>query len=253
MCNETDKTSMEIITSTIYGIWYARNMLIFQDKDLAPQDISSNSVKQLQEYQRLGLNNRPSICTQPTGNSNNDNRWSPPPRGASKINVDAHWSGDGRWFSGLILRREDGSTVGVATRWHTGTNDSELGEALAVNDALDLVEKLGETAVIIESDCKTVIKAIEKKINVRKRWGDIVRRCVSFQKSNPRSRFSWVKRDCNQVAHVLARWAENEPNIDWSTSVPYCIRPYIQKDMGFVFVSYCSIYWFFIKKKNHYF
>jgi hypothetical protein len=70
-------------------------MLIFQDKNLPPQDISSNSVKQLQEYQRLGLKNRPLIRTQPTGNSNNDNSWSPPPQGASKINVDAHRSGDG--------------------------------------------------------------------------------------------------------------------------------------------------------------
>jgi ribonuclease HI len=212
-------------------------MLIFQDKNLPPQDISSNSVKQLQEYQRLGLKNRPLIRTQPTGNSNNDNSWSPPPQGASKINVDAHRSGDGRWFSGLILRREDGSTIGVATRWHTGTDDSDLGEAFAINDALDLVEKLGETYVIIESDCQTVIKAIEKKTNIRKRWGNIVRRCVSFQKNNPRSRFSWVKRDCNRVTHALVRWAENEPNIDCSSSIPFCIRPYIQNDMGFVYAS----------------
>ncbi|MCI82034.1 hypothetical protein A2U01_0103308, partial [Trifolium medium] len=44
----------------------------------------------------------------------NNTSWSLSPRGTLKMNVDAHLSGDGRWFSGLILRRCDGSTVGAS-------------------------------------------------------------------------------------------------------------------------------------------
>jgi hypothetical protein len=31
--------------------------------------------------------------------------WASPSRGTLKMNVDAHLSSDGHWFSGLILRR----------------------------------------------------------------------------------------------------------------------------------------------------
>jgi hypothetical protein len=40
MANHTDKESMEKITATIYGIWYARNMFLFQEKIIPPQEIS---------------------------------------------------------------------------------------------------------------------------------------------------------------------------------------------------------------------
>ncbi|MCH81673.1 hypothetical protein A2U01_0002464, partial [Trifolium medium] len=48
------------------------------------------------EYQTLGRSHRPPLCapaTQPRGNNTN---WTPPPRNALKLNVDAHPCGDGR-------------------------------------------------------------------------------------------------------------------------------------------------------------
>jgi len=40
--------------------------------------------------------------------------------------VDAHRIGDGRWGLGLILRREDGGTVVVATREAQSGEDVKL-------------------------------------------------------------------------------------------------------------------------------
>jgi hypothetical protein len=151
--------------------------------------------------------------------------------------VDAHLSSDGRWFAGLILRRADGSAVGAATRWHKAPIEIVLGEALALNDALDLVEKLGISAVIIESDCQSLVNAIKRKSDIRKHWGTVVNRCVEFLKHNPNSQISWVGRNGNRVAHEIAKWAEHKPIIDWTTSIPYCILSYIQKDIGIVNLS----------------
>jgi ribonuclease HI len=225
---------MEKIIATIYGIWYVRNLMVFQDNILPPQEISNIALSQLLEFQRLCLDNKPFARTCNTGKCSNKFTWSPPPLGALKINVDAHLSSDGRWFSGLILRRADGSAVGAATRCHEVSNDIVLGEALAINDVLDIVEKLGVTSVIIESDCQSLVNAISKRSDIRKRWGRVVNRCNSFLFRNPNSAISWVRRDGNRVAHQLAKWAEHEPNIDWSTTIPGCILPYIQKDVGLI-------------------
>ncbi|MCI18753.1 cytochrome P450, partial [Trifolium medium] len=158
----------------------------------------------------------------------------PPPRGTLKMNVDAHLSGDDRWFSGLILRRCDGSIVGASTRAHTGIGDAIFGEALGLNEAVCWLEKIGHGRVIIELDSQILVNAVKRKGRIRHCWGYSVQRCVSFLEANPNSDIKWVSRLGNQAAHLLAKWAEKEPNIEWSNSVPLCIMPQIQKDLGFV-------------------
>ncbi|PNX67651.1 hypothetical protein L195_g055740, partial [Trifolium pratense] len=134
MMNNTNKECVEEITAIIYGIWYARNMLIFQEKHLPPQEISSMAFKQLQEYQLHGFEQK--ICDPHVKSTacRNDTSWSPPLRGILKINVDAHLSSDGHWSTGMVLRRSDGSAVGAATRSHKGIADIITGEAMGLND-----------------------------------------------------------------------------------------------------------------------
>jgi hypothetical protein len=52
--------------------------------------------------------------------------------------VDVHCLGDGHWSFGLLLRRSDGSTVGAATRSLKGSVEATFGEALSLNDAIDM-------------------------------------------------------------------------------------------------------------------
>jgi hypothetical protein len=191
MFNYTDKESMELIIATIYGIWYARNLLIFQEKILPPQEISHTALSQIHEYQRLCLAAKPLNRSNSTGTRSNNISWSPPPWGALKANV----------------------------------------------DALDLLESLRISWVILESDCQSLVNTIRWKREIRKQWGSVVKRCIEFLKVNPQSDIKWVGRSGNRVAHELAKWAEKEPNIEWTRSLPCCILPYIQKDMGLVNLS----------------
>ncbi|PNY07050.1 60S ribosomal protein l23 [Trifolium pratense] len=188
----------------IYEIWNARNLLVFQEKDLPPQEISTTAFKRLHE-------------------------------GILKANVDAHLSSDGHWFSGMVLRRSDGGIVGAATRVHKGSIDVITGEALGLNDvALDWIEKLDEHHVILEMDSQIIVKAIKDKAEIWKNWGWMVRRCIKFLDNNPNADIRWVPRGANRVAHEMAKWAQFEPNNDWSNCVPMCIWLFIQKDKGFV-------------------
>ncbi|XP_045831279.1 uncharacterized protein LOC123922626 [Trifolium pratense] len=139
---------------------------------------------------------------------------------------------DGHWSTGLVLRRSDGSTVGVATRTHNGSADVVTGEAMGLMDAIEWIEKLGEQSVIFELDSQVIVKAVKGQSNIFKSWGKVVRRCSLFLKGNPRSDIKWVQRKANQATHEMTKWAEIEPNKEWTTNIPFCIWSVIQKDKG---------------------
>ncbi|PNX91396.1 hypothetical protein L195_g047527 [Trifolium pratense] len=115
---------------------------------------------------------------------------------------------------------------------HQGSDDVVLGEALGLNDAMDMAEKLGITSVIFQSDFQITVNAVKKKKSyVRKNWGVIANRCIRFILSNPNLQIASANREKNRVAHTLALWAEMEPNMDWHNSYPSCISYHIQNDM----------------------
>jgi ribonuclease HI len=237
MLNHTSQDCMEQIAAIIYGIWYSRNQKVFQGKDLLAENICNTALNHLTEFQRLNLHVNTFSRAPVAMSSSHNNSWSPPPRGTLKINVDAHLSSDGHWFSGLLLRRSDGSTVGAATRAHFELENANFGEALGLNATLDMVGKLQEHSIIFELDSQVIVKAVSSPDLIRKPWGFITRRCKSFLIANPNSSICWVSRAKNQAAHFLARWAEAEPNKEWVNSYPDCINPYIQKDINSMYFS----------------
>ncbi|KAK2383909.1 hypothetical protein QL285_071317 [Trifolium repens] len=185
----------------------------------------------LREYQLTNAI-QPSLRRPNVPENNNHNIiWNPPSRRFMKINVDAHVLRDGRCFSGMILRRWDGSTVGIATRAHQFVTDALEGEALGLSDAIDMVESYNSTDVIFELDNQVIVRAVQRRSQIRRQWGHAVQRCINFIKRNPRSSISWVSRKGNRVAHVLARWAENNHIGDWPNWVPYCIHNHVLWDI----------------------
>jgi ribonuclease HI len=228
----TNKDCMEQITAITYSLWYARNLLVFQGKQLPQEDISKLALSHLQEYQKLCAANLVSRSSHVAGRSSNDTSWSPPLGDTLKINVDAHLRRDGRWSSGLILRRSDGSIVGAATRSHAGASEAIFGEAMGLNDALDMAGRYNASAITFKLDSMIIVKAVKDKAKIRRNGGFAIQRCIEFLQANPRASINWTRRENNRVAHELARWAEVEPNFDWHSNIPMCIKPFIQKDMG---------------------
>jgi hypothetical protein len=206
-------------------IWFARNQYIFRNITSDPVEISNKAMLLLDEYHRTcAIKPTQQHYHPPASDTSNHNiSWNPPTRGTLKINVDAHIS-DGRWFSGMILRRWDGSAVRVATRMHQHVGDALEGEAFGLNDALDMVDRYSASNVIFELDNQVIVRAVQRKQLIRKQWGNVVTRCINFLNRNPNSSIVWVNRNGNRVAHTLARWAEHDPWGDWPNDVPLCIK-----------------------------
>jgi ribonuclease HI len=223
---------MEIISALCYHIWKARNYLIFQNKNIPAMDIIQQAQHSIVEYQQH-LKNDTKPNQRPSQSSrHNDCNWIPPPRAALKLNVDAHrLAGDGHWGIGLVLRREDDSCVGAATRDGWGLTEAIEAEALDLSATIEFLKGFQHNDVIIELDNQFVVKAVNHRVFPRKYWGQIARCGEEFLSENPRCSIRWVKRTGNKVAHYFARRAEIEPNSTWMGFAPPCISNHIQKDV----------------------
>ncbi|CAJ2639734.1 unnamed protein product [Trifolium pratense] len=226
---------MNLIGAICYHIWRARNLLTFQNKNVPVLDVIHRAQECLFEYHRQVKPISEQVNRNTRARSNNDSDWIPPPKDTLKLNVDAHLMGDGHWGLGWILRKEDGSLVGAATKVVRGLNEAIEAEAMGVVEAIMFLTEFQNGSVIIETDNASIVKAIHRRSYPRLYWGMLARKIREAMEENPKISIQWVNRNKNTVAHVLANWAEVEPNKIWLDNLPPPPPPHIvghiQKDM----------------------
>ncbi|MCH98433.1 ribonuclease H protein, partial [Trifolium medium] len=206
----TSDQNMELICSLCYHIWKARNLLIFQNKNLPVMDVVFQAQDSIIEYQLHFSQNSEHDFRATQMRLNNVENWIPPPRNTLKLNVDAHLIGDGHWGLGLILRKEDGSCVGAATRVARGMVSAVEAEAQGLVEAIDLLAQIPHQAAIIELDNQIVVQSVLRRRYPRTCWGSLARKSGEFLENNPQISICWIKRTGNTVAHHMARWAAIE-------------------------------------------
>jgi ribonuclease HI len=234
MINNSNKHSMQTISTIIYGIWLARNSMIHHKKNIPAAEAIERATTNLSDYRHHLAANRLKHSKQATTIDRNELSWSPPPSNYQKLNVDAHLRNDGRWGFGLILRNEDGRCLGAATRVCAGSNDVAMAEATGLSEAIRFVTENHLNNIIIELDAAIIVQAVTHQKYPRSNWGNLVKSCVRSLGQLENVSVSWVRRDGNEPAHALARWAFPEPNHNWTTNPPSCILTLIQKDMGLI-------------------
>jgi ribonuclease HI len=234
MIDNTTKEDMPTISTILYNIWIARNEREFNNRYLPPTEMMNRAMKNLYEFQ---AHQSSKLSANRLETHRNNNGWSLPPKGKSKLNVDAHSQSDGHWGLGLILRWEDESCVGAATRVRKGSNCALLAEAMGLQEAMELVDRWDLQNTIIEMDAKVIVDSVNQHRNPRTDWGKITTKCWEWMRNRQGITLKWTDRRGNGVAHELAKWADKEPNKDWIHNLPYCIISHIQKDMDLLPIS----------------
>jgi ribonuclease HI len=193
-------------------------MLIFQQKDIPVMVVVNKASQDLLDYTKQ----MEKVSTRHEANNSprsNEIKWSPPPSTVLKINVDAHCKGDGRWGLGWVVRNGDGICLGAAIRIVQARNALEA-EAKGLEEVLRSILRFSNHEIIVEMDSSTVVNAIQKKDYPRVYWGSIAINGGNLLCNLPNVSVCWGRRTGNKVAHLLARWAFNQPNSGWLTSVP---------------------------------
>ncbi|XP_074346363.1 uncharacterized protein LOC141685142 [Apium graveolens] len=133
-------------------------------------------------------------------------KWHPPREGRVKINVDAHVITGLSWFScGLIIRDHEGRFNRARTRKDAGGVSVVEAEARGVLEAIRWAISLGLYGVDIESDSKNSVHAINKIVENYLKVGVVFPECRRLLEDRRDISISFVKKQANKVAHILAR------------------------------------------------
>jgi ribonuclease HI len=159
-------------------------------------------------------------------------RWTKPPPGWVKLSCDGSVkTEDGTAGAGMVLRDEYGEVIFSACRQLLACDDPFEAEAYACEDGLRLALEWSEKPIIVESDCSTLISAVQATTQDRSQFMHLlyeikllvnVSRIVSFVK---------VDRSQVRVSHCLANFARAEARTDfWLGSGPDCVLQALDLD-----------------------
>ena len=142
----------------------------------------------------------------PLGSSRNriQSTWSNPDGGTIKINVDAACNSESSSIA-AVARNWRGDVVFACSK-RVNTTLPLQAEAEAIIWAFDLVANLGLVSISIESDSKSYIDALRcPNRDVPWRIKTICSDVLALKMNFSNCSFSWVARDANVAAHVLAK------------------------------------------------
>ena len=145
-----------------------------------------------------------------------DSSWTPPPLNWIKLNFDAAIRED-KASVAVVAKDQKGKLIGAWTELLEQT-EPLLGEAKVAWLAIKKATDKGFKRIILEGDALNVIEPFKNKVVVSHwRIKAVLEEILFLVKYFDNVSFSFIYRDGNVTAHLLAQWAAL---LNWSGSVP---------------------------------
>jgi hypothetical protein len=229
------------MVAVLYGIWYARNLKVFEDKDIEDDRVIINATKSINEYHNAtssedskahNISHSRSTNLRHRRRSTTNKQWKKPNNGIIKINCDANLSREGRWGLGTIARNSDGNVIAAATWESPGIADPALAESAALYNVVRMAIEHNLSDVEFESDNATIISILKGEVQIPRIYvGNIVRGIICKKDRFRSCRFSHIGREANKAAHHMAFLAHDEPNRVWIDNTPPHIVSVLLRDL----------------------
>ncbi|XP_041001018.1 uncharacterized protein LOC121246799 [Juglans microcarpa x Juglans regia] len=187
-------------------LWMRRNKLIFEDSFTTPSILMMRATQEFNDFQQL--------CTKQLNSRNHDRMaqtdlvyWQPPDTDWIKINWDVAVRERGnRLGVGIVVRDSEGDILASYMQPLHFCSQAEIAEARGLISAVKLCKELSLQRVIFEGDSLQVVNAVKQNAQS---YGML--QCtvndVYLILAGITWKISHVKRDANQVAHLLAQKA----------------------------------------------
>ncbi|KAL5563132.1 hypothetical protein UlMin_032879 [Ulmus minor] len=219
--------NLEFLFVLLWRIWFRRNKWIHERTWLDDDSCYSWARQHLDDF--LDANLRKEALPKKRINT----PWQAPPLGWVKINSDAAWCSTKKKFGlGTTIRDSTGKVLASTVTPIYSSVSVAVAESWALERGASLAQQLGFAAIILESDCLAVTKALDLKSvlasEINYVFDSIYELCSNFQLY----KFSHTHRMGNQVAHSLARLALSLDNEQiWPMGIPESINHVVSADI----------------------
>ncbi|KAL5549576.1 hypothetical protein UlMin_004807, partial [Ulmus minor] len=206
--DELSLENLEFLCILLWRIWFRRNKWIHERIWL--DDESCYSWARLYYADFLEANCKKGDPSKKVVAS----PWQAPQVEFVKVNSDAAWCNNKKKFGlGSVIRDYSGKVLGSVAMPISSSVSVAVAESWALEKGASLAKQMGFSAVILESDCLSVSKALDTKTlhdsNLSYVFDSIYDICNGFDMY----KFSYIPRTGNQVAHSLARLALSLENV----------------------------------------
>lgn len=213
----------------LWSIWKARNEFIFEGRRINLEFIIKRAEENMKEFWVANVIEKREDTTMHT-NQNQNHQWTPPIGDMVKINCDAAYDLNSlKGASAVLVRDRDGDLLTGSSRVHPCVSPLQA-EALALNDAMDLICALDVQVAIVESDNATVVNAclgglipwqIDGIVN------EIRRKLSLFNRVEVR----WIRREANKSADLVAKlMLKGDLPVYWRWMHPVKLRVALMED-----------------------
>ena len=210
-----EKKDAELLAFTGWTIWNHRNQIRFKEVMCPINHILPLSKERKVEFQNLHSATR-------TVQHRNHTRWKPPESEAYKVNYDgATFAEQGKAGIGVVVRNSEGAVMASLSQQVPLPTTVAQVEAMAARKAIEFALEIGLTRVIIEGDLETIYRELNSTDPSLALHGHVIQDIRCLASSFVSHSFTHVRRQGNNVAHALTRWAINSPNLTvWREDAP---------------------------------
>lgn len=195
------------IAMVLWGIWFARNKKVWEEKLLTPKLAVELSMKHIQEWREAVRHVKgPDRSGSSTGRRDHAVKWQCPVEGQLKLNVDASvFPGSTSFTVGMVLRDHQGQFLRGRTRRVAGQVQAFEAEAVGMLEALSWIKNSTGQEVVVESDSLLVVEALQRGKEYQLEVGIVLKECQRILAEKSNVRIGHVRKLANKVAHLMAR------------------------------------------------
>ena len=228
--SKSDKMKLHTSIAVIaWQIWKSRNGFIFEHAPLVPLRTIHLSTCIEHDFSSVSPMADSSSLAPHDESQASSLRWIPPTSNIVKLNCDASFKCN-QAAVGIIARDHLGSVIFCSGESFPATSPL-MAELCAIRNACRLVVDYGWQNAIVESDSKLAISLASTEqvppwnlaviVDDIRTWASQLDIC-----------FSWVRRNCNIAAHVVAKMSfDSHERFFWDVVFPEQITSVVRSDM----------------------
>ncbi|XP_037494679.1 uncharacterized protein LOC119370495 [Jatropha curcas] len=135
------------------------------------------------------------------------NQWLPPPAGTFKINFDAALLPSvGHGAFGAVISNCHGEFASTSASSLRGCSSPALAEAQALRNVLSwLLLDYSSLQFQVETNCLQVYYAMRSSVQDLSEFGVVISECKLLLVQLPNVILAWIRRQANDIAHVLVK------------------------------------------------